>query len=628
MTITSRALVAVLAVGAFSGCGDDTTSNTSDADGSTSADGTTTDDPTTDDPTTGDPTTEGGTDSGPTSSSGEGSSGTDGGSSSGGSDTEAGSSSGDPTDTDGGSSSGGAEDGSTSTGSKLSGGEESSSTGSTARPLCGDGIVNGDEECDDGYLNDNAGDCTASCTVNVCGDGFQHALTEECDDGNANPNDDCVSCSAAFCGDGFTQFGVEGCDDANADDVDACHNDCSAHEVLDLALGSDFTCARFDSGNVKCWGHGASGRLGYGNLDSIGDDETPASVGFVELGSGAFVESIVAGASHACAALDDGSLRCWGAAGSGQLGYGNMVPIGDNEAVTSVEPVAFGDTVAAVGSGDGAFHSCAALASGDFKCWGQAANAKLGIVGQTTNIGDNELLSAAPVTDVGQGVIQVATGQSHTCVRTDLGTVRCWGSNALAALGYGNANNIGDDETPASAGDVPLTDFVTELAAGWSHNCVVLEGGDVQCWGRGNDGRLGYGNTAYVGFGNTPADVGVVELDGPARGVAGGLAHTCALLDDNTVQCWGFGAFGQLGYGNTDSVGDDENPSDAGVVPLDVEARQVAAGGNHTCVVTTTGTVRCWGQGTNGRLGYGNTDNVGDDEWLAELEDVQLFSTL
>ncbi|MBV1857248.1 MAG: DUF4215 domain-containing protein, partial [Nannocystaceae bacterium] len=493
---------------------------------------------------------------------------------------------------------------------------------------CGDGITDLDEECDDGLLNDDTADCTAGCTTNVCGDGFLHALNESCDDGNADTSDGCISCLAAFCGDGFTQFGVESCDDANADDIDGCHNNCSAHEAVELALGGDFTCARFDSGGVKCWGNAASGRLGYGNTDDIGDDETPATIGFVDFGEGVTAESIVAGVSHTCVALDDGTARCFGAAGAGQIGYGNTLPLGDNEPITSVDSVSLGSPIDHMGSGGGAFHSCAALDSGDVKCWGQATTGKLGIVGQTTNIGDNEALSSSPLTDVGATVVQLATGQAHTCARTSLGTVRCWGSQANGATGYGTGPTnsiIGDDETPASAGDVTLTDFAADIATGWLHSCAVLETGAVQCWGRGNDGRLGYGDSAYVGFNNSPADAGTVELDGPARQVVAGFAHTCAMLDDGTVQCWGFGSTGQLGYGNTDTIGDDEDPTDAGVVSLDTTVRTIAADGNHTCVITEAGGVRCWGQGADGRLGYGNTDNLGDDEPLTELRDIEMF---
>jgi alpha-tubulin suppressor-like RCC1 family protein len=125
----------------------------------------------------------------------------------------------------------------------------------------------------------------------------------------------------------------------------------------------------------------------------------------------------------------------------------------------------------------------------------------------------------------------------------------------------------------------------------------------------------------------TPADVGTVSLDGAAREIAGGLAHTCAMLETGDVQCWGFGAYGQLGYGDGDSIGDNELPSDAGVVPLGVSVRSIAADGNHTCAITETGSVRCWGQGADGRLGYGNTDNLGDDEALDTVPDVPLFAT-
>lgn len=620
MTMTSRALVAVFAVGAFGGCGDDTASPSDE--GTTSADGSSSTDPTAG-PTTGDPMTTAGTDSGPTSStSAEGSTSTDGGSSSG-SDTDGGTSSSSGGDTDGSSTTGGE---SSSTGSRVSGGE---STTGGLEPFCGDGAMDDGEECDDGLLNDDTSDCTASCTVNVCGDGFLHALNESCDDGNADSTDGCVSCLAASCGDGFTQLGIETCDDSNSNDLDACHNDCSAHEAVDLALGGDFTCARFDSGSVKCWGNAASGRLGYGNTEDIGDDETPADVGFLDFGKGVATESIVAGVSHTCVALDDGTARCFGAAGVGQIGYGNTLPIGDNEAITSVDSASLGSAISHMGSGGGAFHSCAALESGEVKCWGQATTGKLGIVGQVTNIGDNEALSSSPVTDVGTPVLQLATGQAHTCARTNLGTVRCWGSQANGALGYGNGNvTIGDDETPASAGDVVLSDFATDIAVGWAHTCAVLEGGPVQCWGRGNDGRLGYGNSAYVGFNNSPADAGTVELDGPAREVVAGFAHTCAMLDDGTVQCWGFGSSGQLGYGNTDTIGDDEEPADAGVVSLDTTVRSIAADGNHTCAITVAGAVRCWGQGADGRLGYGNTDNIGDDESLSDLTDIPMFSAV
>src|SRR5690606_19420763 len=90
----------------------------------------------------------------------------------------------------------------------------------------------------------------------------------------------------------------------------------------------------------------------------------------------------------------------------------------------------------------------------------------------------------------------------------------------------------------------------------------------------------------------------------PAQVAAGG-SHTCALLTDGNVRCWGAGASGRLGYGNTSSVGDMNTPASAGNVDVGGTVTQIATGFTHTCAVLTNGNVRCWGSGENGRLGYG-----------------------
>jgi alpha-tubulin suppressor-like RCC1 family protein len=129
-------------------------------------------------------------------------------------------------------------------------------------------------------------------------------------------------------------------------------------------------------------------------------------------------------------------------------------------------------------------------------------------------------------------------------------------------------------------------------------------------------GQLGYGNPDAVGDtpDNLPSDVGDVPVGGAVVQIAAGTEHTCALLDTGNVRCWGRGALGRLGYGNPDTVGDtpDNLPADAGDVPVGGTVLQIAAGGAHICAVHDTGTVRCWGNGSSGRLGYGNTDNIGD----------------
>jgi hypothetical protein len=97
---------------------------------------------------------------------------------------------------------------------------------------------------------------------------------------------------------------------------------------------------------VRCWGFGFYGQLGYGNTDSIGDTETPGSVGPVFLGAGRRAVAISAGESHTCALLDTGVVRCWGLGGEGELGYANTSTIGDGETPGSVGPVDLAGLVA------------------------------------------------------------------------------------------------------------------------------------------------------------------------------------------------------------------------------------------------------------------------------------------
>jgi len=91
---------------------------------------------------------------------------------------------------------------------------------------CGNGIVDSNEQCDDGNTNTNDA-CTNTCKINVCGDGVLNTGVEQCDDGNTNNNDSCTNaCKANVCGDGVVNTGVEQCDDGNTSNTDACTNAC------------------------------------------------------------------------------------------------------------------------------------------------------------------------------------------------------------------------------------------------------------------------------------------------------------------------------------------------------------------------------------------------------------------
>ena len=133
---------------------------------------------------------------------------------------------------------------------------------------------------------------------------------------------------------------------------------------------------------------------------------------------------------------------------------------------------------------------------------------------------------------------------------------------------------------------------VLHVAAGDEHTCAVLVGGRVQCWGSNAFGQLGDGTLT-----RRTAPVDVVGLPFAAVAVTGGYWHSCALSASGTVACWGANGRGQLGDGtNADRLVATQVPGLSGV-------RAIAAGNRHTCALRTDGTVLCWGDNRSRQLG-------------------------
>ncbi len=396
-----------------------------------------------------------------------------------------------------------------------------------------------------------------------------------------------------------------------------------------LDAGWFHTCAVLSAGSVRCWGSGAEGQLGYGNTDSVGDNEIPGSAGPVNLGVGRTAQGLAAGDFHSCALLDDASVRCWGFGGDGRLGYASTATVRDPGASG---PVDLGGPAKAI-TADAA-HTCALLLDGSVRCWGYGGegfprDGRLGY-GNTKNVGDNETPGSAGPVKLGEGrtATAISAGREHTCALLDDSTVKCWGRNFDGQLGYGSVTSLGDDPatTPDMLGRVDLGPgrTATAISAGGTHTCALLDDRNVRCWGAAGFGQLGYANTNRIGDDETPARAGPVDV-GAGRfvtAISAGDIHTCARLDDGTVRCWGAGSVGRLGYpaGNRGdeqhNVGDDETP--AAVGPVDVgsgrTATAISAGRNHTCARLDDANVRCWGRGAFGRLGYCSENTVGDDE--------------
>ncbi|MFN8133355.1 MAG: hypothetical protein U0R70_17565 [Solirubrobacteraceae bacterium] len=318
-----------------------------------------------------------------------------------------------------------------------------------------------------------------------------------------------------------------------------------------ISVGGGFTCALLDTRQVRCWGRGLFGATGQGSTVDIGDDETPGSVAPLDLGAGRTARAISAGDRHGCAILDTGQVRCWGEGAGGKLGDPTLPA--NTAAPASVDTVDLGPGRTATAIATGASHTCAILDTGQVRCWGVNAGGQLG-TGVAGTIGDNEAVSAGNVVDLGSGrtAVAITAGAQHSCAILDTGAVRCWGANAVGQIGTGAAGTIGDNEPVSSVGPVDLGAGRTAIAitAGASHTCATLDTGAVRCWGDGAAGRLGYENVTPIGDTEVPSTAGPVNLGGRAvRAIAAGQAHTCVSLIGGDVRCWGSNGNAQLGSG-------------------------------------------------------------------------------
>jgi alpha-tubulin suppressor-like RCC1 family protein len=391
-----------------------------------------------------------------------------------------------------------------------------------------------------------------------------------------------------------------------------------------LDLGQTFSCAIVTGGQVRCWGYGGEGELGYPGVTTVGATNTPAALGPVDLGAGFTAKAIASGDAHTCAIRNDGSVVCWGYGADGRLGYGNTHNVGDTETPGAAGPVNLGAGRRAVAITAGGAHTCAILDNGQVACWGYGFNGELGY-GSTASLGDNpaDTPNLEGTVDLGTGRFAVAlsAGSTHTCAILDNGTLLCWGYGGNGRLGYGDTLDVGQTNTPAMKGPVSLGTGRTAraIAAGGQHTCAILDDGTVRCWGFGFSGELGYGNQSNAGdmTSDTPALLPPVNLGGQAAlAITTGGADTCAILDDGSVRCWGYGAAGRLGYGGTANVGDNPTDIPALVGPVNLGAGRTAiaisAGEQHTCARLDDGSLRCWGYGGNGRLGYCSETSIGD----------------
>ena len=229
-----------------------------------------------------------------------------------------------------------------------------------------------------------------------------------------------------------------------------------------MSAGEEHTCAILDNGDLKCWGRDNYGQLGDGGTNT--DTNAPSSTA-INLGTGRTAVAVSAGESHTCAILDNGDVKCWGSDQFGQLGDGGINTNTNAPSSTAVD-LGTGRTAVAVSAGLG--HVCAILDNGDAKCWGRDFFGQLGDGGSNTNT--NAPSSTAINLGTGRTAVAVSAGQAHTCVILDNGDLKCWGYDNYGQLGDGGSNT--DQASPVAVSGSNTWDSSTGLSSG-SGSCLL-----------------------------------------------------------------------------------------------------------------------------------------------------------
>ncbi|MGB1957477.1 MAG: RCC1 domain-containing protein, partial [Candidatus Poseidoniaceae archaeon] len=364
-----------------------------------------------------------------------------------------------------------------------------------------------------------------------------------------------------------------------------------------ISSGGQHTCAILDNGEMKCWGMNTYGQLGIGfnigGVSSNGNHLQPPSI-TIDFGTGRTPVKVSSGGLHACALLDNDDVKCWGSRGEGRLGIGGSGSGTEPEPPTTA--INFGTSSKVIDVGAGGQHSCALLENGDVKCWGRAYRYRLGL----TSSSDFYQPGLSAILPTGRTAVAMDVGlQGASCVILDSGNVSCWGEphgsyQPYVEIGVGT----GRQAVAISVGD--------------DHYCIILDNGDLKCWGSDQYGQLGDGGPAWSTSNPTsvsapPSTAINLGAGRTAVALATGERHTCAILDNGEVKCWGGDSYGQLGNGPTITANQGSPSSTSVDLGTGRTAVAISAGNHHTCAILDNGDMKCWGGDYRGQLGDGGT---------------------
>ena len=374
---------------------------------------------------------------------------------------------------------------------------------------------------------------------------------------------------------------------------------------VQVACGTQHTCAIVGEGRLKCWGDNAFGQIGIGK-DSLRAD----SPFFVDMPGNLTVTSIALGSLHTCAVLADASLWCWGDNVWGQLGDETTDRKYAPTAVSTLGP----GTTSSVACG--LYFTCAILkGDGSVKCWGYNSEGQLG---QGTSTG----FSTVPIAlDIGSGrtALNITTGYVHACVILDDRSVKCWGRNTEGQVGnYGPA--VVSTPTAIDVGGAADDRLVSNITAGGYSTCAIRVGGTVMCWGENDSGQLG------IDAIDQQEHTDKVNRDVPTLSAAsdlvtqismGSAGTACAVLKNGKADCWG-AYISDIGGTNWNHQGSGTRRRLLFFAQVEIQYSEhgkpvsVSVGGGHACVVLEDDSIWCWGRDDAGQVGDGSGSQTGN----------------
>lgn len=323
------------------------------------------------------------------------------------------------------------------------------------------------------------------------------------------------------------------------------------------------TCGITDTGILKCWGSASDFGIGLPNKISAATPQV--------IDNGTTYLKVTAGDDFACGLSTEGIVKCWG-----NNSYGNR---GDGFSYVNTTPsLVFDEEIKAENFGYD--HSCFIRANGVLQCSGED-DGKLGV--------GKLFVSAAPITlDNGIKYSKVSSSDYFSCGVTTAGVLKCWGTAPLALAANTSFPNVVD------AGQA-----YKSISLGRYHGCAITDSDELKCFGSNGYGQLG--------IGPTPVSVSVmtaVDVGSKYKKMALGEAHTCGILLDGVLKCWGSNGYGQLGDGTT------TNKNTPTIISAGVSYKDVSTLGHTTCAITSDDYLHCWGWNAFRQVGDGATTNV------------------